>query len=68
MARLDTAAGTLTPLDLPYALAFPSHGRIVAGQGQLAYIGTRRLPGPAVVLFDSAGGGPGVTRFHHRGD
>lgn len=56
MARLDTAAGTLTPLDLPYALAFPSHGRIVAGQGRLAYIGTSATRPSAVVLFDSAGG------------
>ncbi|MCO5180539.1 MAG: S9 family peptidase [Anaerolineae bacterium] len=62
MARLDTAAGTLTPLDLPYALAFPSHGRIVAGQGQLAYIGTSATRPSAVVLFDSAGGGHQVLR------
>ena len=62
MARLDTAAGTLTPLDLPYALAFPSHGRIVAGQGRLAYIGTSATRPSAVVLFDSAGGGHQVLR------
>lgn len=62
MARLDTAAGVLTPLDLPYALAFPSHGRIVAGQGRFAYIGASATRPSAVVLVDSATGDHEVLR------
>ena len=56
MARLDTTAGVLTPLELPYVLAFPSHGRIVANQGQFAYIGASASRPPAVVLVDSETG------------
>ncbi|MBP6786470.1 MAG: S9 family peptidase [Candidatus Promineofilum sp.] len=62
MARLDTAAGVLTPLDLPYALAFPSHGRIVAGPGRFAYIGASAERPSAVVLVDSETGGYDVLR------
>lgn len=68
MARLDTARGSLMPLDLSYAPRFPSHGRVVAGDGFVVYIGASPTQPHAVVRLDAAGaldvvavaGDPGV--------
>ncbi len=62
MARLDTAAGTLTPLDLPDSLIFPSYGQMQVSGGVLAYIGASPTHSPAVIRVDLATGQPEVLR------
>ncbi len=61
MARLDTTAGTLTPLDLPDSLIYPSYGQLQVGDGVLAYIGASPTHSPAVIRVDLATDQPQVA-------
>lgn len=49
LARLDVEKGELTPLDLAYTLKFPSHGRVVAGDGFFVYVGASPVLPTAIV-------------------
>ncbi len=62
MARLDTVAGTLTPLDLPDSLIYPSYGQLQVANGVLAYIGASPTHSPAVIRVDLATDQPQVLR------
>lgn len=55
MARLEVTRGNLTPLELPYALRFPSHGRVVAGDGFVVYGGASPTRPHAIVRLDASG-------------
>ena len=62
IARLDVTSGRLTPLDLPYAIKYPSHGRIrVSGDACVFIGGSPTLPS-AVVRLDPATGEEQVLR------
>ena len=61
LARLDTTTGELAELDLPYTLKFPSHGRMVAGDGFFVYVGgSPVLPSAMIRVQD------GVMEVLHR--
>lgn len=62
MARLDTNAGTLTSLDLPDNLIYPSYGQLQVGNGVLAYIGASPTHSPAVIRVDLATNQPEILR------
>lgn len=62
MARLDSAAGTLTPLDLPDTLIYPSYGQMEVAGGVLAYIGASSTHSPAVIRVDLATDRPELLR------
>lgn len=49
MARLDTNALSLEPLDIPYSLLFPSYGQMVVGDGYLVFSGAAPRLAPAIV-------------------
>jgi dipeptidyl aminopeptidase/acylaminoacyl peptidase len=52
LARLDTNAGTLEPLDLPYSLLFPSYGQMIVRDGLLVFSGASPALTPAIVRVD----------------
>ncbi|CUS03546.2 Peptidase S9A/B/C family, catalytic domain protein [Candidatus Promineifilum breve] len=61
LARLDTATGELAEFDLPYTLKFPSHGRIVAGDGFFVYVGGSPVLPSAMIRVEA-----GVLEVLHR--
>ncbi|MFO7662043.1 MAG: prolyl oligopeptidase family serine peptidase [Chloroflexota bacterium] len=52
MARLDTATGILSTLDLPYQLLFPSYGQLAVADGYLVYSGASPTLAPAIIRVD----------------
>lgn len=54
MARLDTAAGTLTPLDWPYAVEYPSYGHIRVTPAYALFVGVSPVSAPVVVRVNLA--------------
>jgi dipeptidyl aminopeptidase/acylaminoacyl peptidase len=62
MASLDIAAGRLTPLDVPYAVEYPSYGSLQVGANAAIYIGVSPTDPTAVVRLDLATGAHEVLR------
>lgn len=62
MARLDTSARTLTPIDVPYAVEYPSSGSLRVGGRYATYIGSSPISSPVVVRLDPATGEHEVLR------
>jgi len=62
MARLDTRTMTLTPLEVTGTLLYPSHSRIVAGNGAVVFGAASPTQPHAIVRYDLATGETTILR------